>query len=428
MRLYNETPYHVRNRVAMYQVKRPFMAVIIKGTFKLDRDAPATPLSPDKQAKISSATTYLDDIGTSDKTPTDVAPFKPRADCLFIGSAHAPDGNPVQVLEARFVVGPMSKTLSVYGDRQWVREADGTVQLTEPRPFNEVPMRAEYAHGGLDSTHNYHGLGFEPLGAEPGASVSVANIVPEGQTAISWEHDIPHAGFGMLAPMQQPRRALLGTTDKHWSLRRRPLPPKDFDPLFFNAAPLDQQIDGYLAGDEEIALLNLHPDESDFRAALPGRRVRCFVNRTMDSDDPSKHIFAEVKTVLDTCIVDVPAETLTLVWRGTLEIVGRHHDRIDHLLVVDEPVNEPATPESYAALLQEKLVDPRRAAAKEEAEARKREIAEIQEQGLKDAVATLKEGGAPAELIADVEAQDSLEGAQKAISDWVEKVSATLPK
>ncbi|MEM9684724.1 MAG: DUF2169 domain-containing protein, partial [Pseudomonadota bacterium] len=207
MRLYNETPYQVRHHVAMYEAGRPFMAVIVKGTFGLEKDAAVKPLPADSQAKIAGATKFLDDIGTSEKTPTDVAPFKTQADCLFIGSAHAPGGNPVQVLQTHFAVGSMEKTLSVFGDREWVRDADGGAHLTEPRPFTEIPMRAEFAHGGLESKHNYHGLGFEPLAEEPGAAVPVANIVLEGQTAVSWEHDVPHAGFGMLSPMQQPRRA-----------------------------------------------------------------------------------------------------------------------------------------------------------------------------------------------------------------------------
>src|SRR4051812_9842683 len=49
--------------------------------------------------------------------PSDLVPFKRRADILVIGHAYAPDGLPVRSLVARVTVGSMSKTLIVPGDR-----------------------------------------------------------------------------------------------------------------------------------------------------------------------------------------------------------------------------------------------------------------------------------------------------------------------
>jgi hypothetical protein len=63
-------------------------------------------------------------------------------------------------------------------------------------------------------------------------------------------------GFGPLAAHWQPRLAAAGTYDQSWLDSRRPLPPADFSPAFHNVAPADQQLDGYVAG-EECRLLNL---------------------------------------------------------------------------------------------------------------------------------------------------------------------------
>jgi len=43
---------------------------------------------------------------------------------------------------------------------------------------------------------------------------------------------------------------LAGTYDEKWQKQRCPLPPADFNRAFFNVAPPDQQLDGYLPGEE----------------------------------------------------------------------------------------------------------------------------------------------------------------------------------
>jgi hypothetical protein len=63
-------------------------------------------------------------------------------------------------------------------------------------------------------------------------------------------------GFGPLAGHWQPHLVLAGTYDQSWLDSRRPLPPEDFSPMFHNVAPADQQLDGYIAG-EECRLINL---------------------------------------------------------------------------------------------------------------------------------------------------------------------------
>lgn len=427
MRVFSDTPYTVGHSESMYAPGKPFMAVIVKGTFALVEGGRCIALPRKEQPKLSKPINFLDEHGNSHKTPMDVSPFKLRAECLFIGSAHAPGGQPVHVLEAGFQVGAMRKSLAIYGNRRWVRHPDGSAHMTEPEAFTEMPVRAEYAHGGLTSKYNQHGIGFGPLGEEAGAFIPAANILPQGQAGVSWEHDVPPAGFGMLAPNLLPRRALLGTYDGVWRTRRRPLPPADFNPAFFNSAPEDQQFDGYLAGDEEIVLRNLHPETPEFRTWLPGTTVRCFVNRKMDPNAPEERVFAEVNTVLDTCIVDVPAGTVTLLWRGTVEIKDRRHERIEHLLVVEEPVGRPAAAETYAAALRDKLIDKRALAAKAAQEERDRRSAEIDREGIAMVLGALREGKAPPELIAEVEAQTSIEDAQKVMLDWVETTMGGLP-
>jgi hypothetical protein len=428
MRVHNETGYQVGHALAMYTPERPFMTVVVKGTFRLVEGGPCVALPAAKQPKIGKMQNFMDRHGNSMKQPSDSVPFKARAECLFVGAACAPGGQPVERLDVTFAVGPMRKSLSVFGDRRWVREADGGARLTRPEPFVTLPVRAEYAHGGLASAYNRHGIGFEPLDDTAGASVAVANVQPVGGTALGWDHDGLSAGFGPLPPMALPRRRQLGTMDGRWQVRRRPLPPDDFEVAFFNAAREDQQIDGFLAGDEEILLENLHPTVPQFRARLPGTTVRCFVYQRVDDAEDALCEFAEVQTKLDTCIVNVPEASVTLNWRGTLEIESRRHERIDHLLVVEERIGEEKPAQVYADRLHARMYSGRAEAEAAEKEAQAAQVAALHKEGLAAAVRALEQARAPSELIEAMKRQETLQDAQKLIAEQVDALQALLPK
>ncbi|HVY45002.1 MAG TPA: DUF2169 domain-containing protein, partial [Minicystis sp.] len=50
-------------------------------------------------------------------SPSDLAPFKPRADVVLVGSAYAPGGQPVRSLVARLGVAGIEKAIEVHCDR-----------------------------------------------------------------------------------------------------------------------------------------------------------------------------------------------------------------------------------------------------------------------------------------------------------------------
>ncbi len=339
MNLFNRTPYKVAVVSRILNPEEPFLTIVIKGTFQLIENGPCVALPTEKQAEIGLAIEFEDKVGNSRKSDGDTVAFKPRADCLFVGSAFSPRGEPVKTLEVAFGLGNMNKTLWVYGDRRWVRGADGSASMEGPATFTEMPIRAELAHGGPTSAYNRHGIGFGPLDAMPGASIPVANIQERGASALRFDVDnsIP-SGFGTLSPHTKPRIDLAGTHDDKWFYRRKPLPPEDFNPDMMCSAPRDQQIEGYLNGDEYMTFKNLHPEKPDLRSYLPGTRVRAFVNH--GPNDRKKEL-AEVKTVLDTCLVDMPAGTVTLIWRGTVATApGHEYDQIEDLLVAEEGSHE----------------------------------------------------------------------------------------
>lgn len=421
MRLFNETPFKVKSRSAIVEPERHFLSVVIKGTFDMVPDGVCVPVPVDAQEKPTRALTYQDRIGNSRMTDSDVVPFKPRADCILLGTAHAPGGAATNAFDVTFGIGSTRKSLRIYGDRYWVRQANGDARLAGPEPVVNLPLRDEYAHGGLESKFNPHGRGFGTLSDVPGSRVQVANIMPAAGGAPAWHEDQAHAGFGVILPNCQPRRALAGTYDKAWAIHRRPLPPDDFDMAHFNAARTDQQIEGFLVGDEVVHAVHLHAEHAHYNTRLPGQVVRCFVNRSMDPHTPNDVEFAEVATVLDTCIVDMRRERVTLVWRGTLETISSRHERIQHLLVVSEKVGEHRAVPRYAKLLDEKLVDKRAQRAKERRKEKAEKAASLEKEGVAETLKLLRDGNADPALIAALEKQETLDGAEKVLLDWVDR-------
>ena len=177
--------------------------------------------------------------------------------------------------------------------------------------------------------------------------------------------------FGPVGRTWRPRLRLAGTYDKKWLKTRAPLLPEDFDEAYYNCAPVDQQIDGYLRGDEEVRVQNMHSEHSDLRFRLPGIRVRALLDRTaLDGSG-----FEEIPMNLDTLWVDMEARQFVLVWRGRHAITD-HRNRDATVLLVEEPLATAArAPESYRASLREIQAEER--SAEDEAEAADRELEQV---------------------------------------------------
>lgn len=421
---FNETPYGVASFIKALEPEEPLITLVVTGNFALTPGGTCEPLPKEAQAKLQKAIHYADKIGNSRFTDSDVAIFKPRADCLFVGAAHAPNGSPVPFLEVTFGVGAMQKTLNVFGDRHWVRQADGSFAISSPQPFTSLPIRNELAHGGLQSHHNKHGIGFGDPETTQGGPLPVANIVPHDHQALHWTDDEIPAGFGTLPTDHGIRARMRGTFNGEWLYRRKPFPPTDFNPAFFNGARPDQQIDGFLTGDEEIFLKNLHPTHPEVRARLPGTRVRIFVHHLEDHEQP---VLEEVQVVLDTCLVNGYDGTVRLSWRGTLSSgPSKKLSQIPNVMIVEEPVGAPEDQEAYFRKFTGYIKGARRKRTDfmEMSKEQKRQIDTVNAKAIADMVAALKEHGADERLIEEVERQETAEKAVAVLTRAAEALQA----
>ncbi len=329
------------------------LTLIIKGTFAM---------LPGNQAVVSGEQLYPggDELFPDDGEETgsvpydsDFAYFKPRADLLLAGKCHTPGGKPLQSCRVTFRVGSKEKSLLVFGNRKWVGV---TRQMTIPAPFTEMDIRYENSYGGAGYGPNPVGKGYREITTEDGKKLwQLPNIENPHKEIRSVPSQPEPAGFGPLGRMWTGRFAKTGTYTGDWVKTRWPWFPRDFDWGYFNAAPADMQVDGYLRGDENLYFENLHPQHPQYKSRLPGIRVRCFLNELIDEQKQNFN-FREVDMNLDTLWVDMEAEKLVLVWRGVASVKSDEYEEIKNLYIVSENVVDEKKPkEFYHGEFQKKL-------------------------------------------------------------------------
>ncbi len=327
------------------RIKPPALTAtfILKATFKLRPNE--SPLAWPEGPELLSGDLHREDDPTKSLWyPSDLAPFKPRGDLLLVGTAHAA-GRTLSRLEVGFRVGTRSKKLVVFGERSWVQHLLRSESLSEAEYLTRVPIAYELAFGGPGSARNPIGRGRQRNRAP--------NIEDPAHPVRSRQQDLDPAGFGPIARDWEPRKSLVGTYKGKWAKKRWPSFPEDFDWGFFNSAPADQQLESYLRGDEVLELDNLHPAYRIYRSRLPSLRARCFLDERNDKDDL---VFREIPLSLDTLWIDMDAEKLVLVWRGTTEVRSRRLKEIERALVLAEPLSDAPPPaEHYRKLREEHL-------------------------------------------------------------------------
>lgn len=337
MKIQNLTPFSFGTTVTSRRPPRPEMTVVVRACYLLEPGKPlALPEGPGLVAQGAlTADTYRDDDEERAGEclyPGDFADWKPRAEVMLRGACHTPGGKPLAECPVRFEVGKWSKILRVIGRRFWSDDRADAV-MSEPAPFTKMPLGYAQALGGP---------GYAPNPAGKGAGGNeLPNVEHAGAVIRSRRDDPGPAGFGPLNPLWPERRKKLGKQyGRGWRWGRWPYYAEDFDWGYFNAAPPDQQLDGYLRGDEALLFQNLHPAAPVFEARLPGLRIRAFVKDVQLR-------FREVAMSLDTLFADLDEGKLYLTWRGLDAIETDDMRDVDTLLLASEKLDEALLPEVH---------------------------------------------------------------------------------
>src|SRR5262245_56965855 len=271
MDIVSASPFRVASLVWQARPGTWVLTVVCKATYRLEQGTCS--LADSQEHPNDDDNHWDDDPRKSVYAPSDLAPFKSRADVLLVGNAFAPGSQPVRSLKVRLRVGDVDKTIAVHGDRCWT--LDG--RLREPAAFTRMSLRYERAAGGPDTLNP---VGMRSDVTSESGELAVPNLWPSDRAPQQRGEVIDPIAFGPIAPTWPGRRDRLGPLARSFVLRdlaRAAMPP-DIDPAFFGSAPCDQQL-AEIRSDEAIFLENLHPRVARFSARLPGVAPRAHVER-----------------------------------------------------------------------------------------------------------------------------------------------------
>jgi hypothetical protein len=356
MELVHATGMQAGYTYALDKEGRQHFIVCLKGTFLIPEDGKQSwPSLAPEQLPLVEADSYTGEPGLSGLVyESDYVLFKPYCDVLLQGFAYAPDGGAAEKVRVGLSVGDMSKSFLVLGDRYW-QERLFTARPTEPEPFVKMPVTYERAFGGLEVDEEGMMLTYpeNPIGRgfNKGFKATVYGTpLPNTQEL---KRPITKPGgnytpmaFGPVGRTYPPRLVHAGTYDDDWLDNVFPFLPVDFDPLYFQSAPPDQQIP-HPKGGEPVVLTNLTPrGETVF--ALP--QLSFYTWFLFKNDDE-----AQVPMLLDTLYIEPELERFSCVWRSSIPlkkdvfeithaVIGQNLEEKDELIGLDD-ITFPLLPE-----------------------------------------------------------------------------------
>ncbi|MEN9498387.1 MAG: hypothetical protein RIS83_206, partial [Pseudomonadota bacterium] len=271
----------------------------------------------------------------------DQAMPKPQGEVLLLGTARAPHGQAVRVMDVGFRVGPITRRWRVFGDRQWV-EARGGIYPTEAALFTEMPMGPSRAFGGASYAEN-------PAGRGHGAAALLQARAP----AILPNLEDPDRPLREIADMPPPiltgpvdvaapsRMRMAGTYDSNYLRDWHPGLPPDADMRLFQAAQPQQWLQGFFSGEEEIILAGFRHNPEPWRSRLPGMRVRSFVQQRNADGTLSAH---EIAMRIDTVWLFPDAGLGCLIYRGLHPVTDPDGKDIATVMMGYERLSDPPRP------------------------------------------------------------------------------------
>ncbi len=287
----------------------------------------------------------------------DMAMPKPKGEVLVWGRCFAPESKPRPASQVTFQLGPIKKTLYVFGNRYWKKSGMGMV-ISDPEPFVEMPVTYERAFGGTGFDRNPAGRGINPVIITSGKEAIPLPNIENPKHLIGSPKDRPEpAGFGPLDFTWPQRSKKLGTYDNKWFRERWPFYPEDMDWTYFNAGPEDQQMELFFNGNEKFTVGNMHKTRQIIESRLPNLRQRLFINQLVDKNKPEgDKIFREIHTHIDTVWLFPHAERGVVIYRGSAEIADDEALDVPHLYIsIEDPSGQAKTIEQYHEEFEKRL-------------------------------------------------------------------------
>lgn len=247
----------------------------------------------------------------------------PRPEIVVIGTAYARRRRRLSV-DLEVLHGNerlISKQLNVLGPR---RSAGGN-----PEPFDHLFLEFGQAYGGSGWPDNPIGRGF----GEPDDPPRIEHPEDPARTAC----------FAPIPLSFAARRARRGAMPREAFLKSPIHLPDDFDWTYFQAAPVDQQLDAW-PPDATIVLRNMHPELHELHILLPPAKATAWWYEGTRAPRP-------LLPTLSSIHVDVDKRSVALIWRVNIQ-VHEQHDLGDVVFAggVTHGEDDVAAPESKTGL------------------------------------------------------------------------------
>ncbi|HYI02168.1 DUF2169 domain-containing protein [Hyalangium sp.] len=318
MDLVNRTPFAVVPLVFLHEGLETLL-LVVKGTFTIERQLTRV---ADEQDPIVLADEYGNEPHNSSLLhASDVTLLKPATDVLLRGYAYSTPRSRTEALIA-FRIGTLKKGVRVFGDRVWERVLRMNRQ-SEPKPFVKMELTYERAFGGTDTSNPEHverceenpvGRGFRGRESRlPVDGAPLPNLEEPGKLLESPDQRPRPACFGPIPPSWKPRPLYAGTYDEAWKRDVFPFLPRDFDPRFYQCAPPDQILPGYIQGGEPVVIAGASA-QGQIQCALPTMRPEVTIRMGERTEQPLLQC--------DTILLDADRPAVTLVWRAQLSVQG----------------------------------------------------------------------------------------------------------
>lgn len=316
LQIRNESPFAAWIFVFPDEKGIDTLYVVVKASFEI---TPSGLRVSEKQTPVAVADDYWGEPGQSSlRYPSEAHIDKPATDVILVGDAFAPGGRPATQCGVTVRVGPLRKTLLVFGDRVW-RSGLGGQRATAPEPFTRMPLTYERAYGGVHERRNEPAL-FEPRnpvgrgfrgarGAGDIEGTALPNIEDPSNPIDSPGKEAIPFGVGAVAPSWEPRKSFAGTYDEAWQKTRAPYLPADFDPRFLQFGSSGLSAQGHLRGGEPVEIGNCSP-EGMLRFILPTSTLQLDVGIARAVERPP--------LALETVLLEPNDHRLSVSYRASL--------------------------------------------------------------------------------------------------------------
>lgn len=277
---------------------------------------------------------------------------KPNGEVLVTGKCHA-GRDKVTARNVQLRLGAIDKTLTVFGDRRWMKKGELVVGISDPEPFESMDITYQNAFGGQGYALNPVGKGAVELHDDKGQACHPLPNIETARCLIGAVDDRPvPAGFGPLDMTWPQRMSRAGTYDRKWLQDLFPGLAADTDMRFFNLGPEDQWLKGFFQGDESFAVEGMHAEKDVVVGKLPGLSTRMFLLRQENGETT----FQEIETNMDTLWLFPHVERGIAIHHGVTQITSDDAEDVLHAIVGYERLDDSPRPmEHYREALDKRL-------------------------------------------------------------------------